>query len=351
MILSVLVAKKYNATKAQRLKISQRTTISNIRAITYNIHTFCKNRMKNDIFAGKFNYMHQIIFHKEELSYQPVFSILIPTWNNLGYIKKCIESIRKNSHFQNEIIVHVNEGTDGTLEWIKEQKLSYTHSKTNIGVCYGFNSPSALASSDLFILLDDDNYVAPDWDLELKKEVDKVGHVYFTISGTLVEHSDSGNKCVIVKDYGKNVEEFQEENFLKEHGELKFRNWTGGNWYPLVIHKYIWALIGGLSIEFTPGMYSDPDFMKKLWHAGVRYFKGIEASKSYHFGSKTTGRVKKNNGRKQFALKWGVNNSTFFKYYLRIGDDFTGETEEPKLSFKLKRKLFIDKFKQFWLKF
>ena len=52
-----------------------------------------------------------------------MFSILIPTYNNLEYLKVCINSIRKNSKFSHQIIVHINEGTDGTLEYVKDMKL------------------------------------------------------------------------------------------------------------------------------------------------------------------------------------------------------------------------------------
>ena len=48
-----------------------------------------------------------------------LFSILIPTWNNLDFLKLCIESIRKNSCFQHQIIVYVNDGSDGTLDWVR----------------------------------------------------------------------------------------------------------------------------------------------------------------------------------------------------------------------------------------
>jgi glycosyltransferase involved in cell wall biosynthesis len=52
-----------------------------------------------------------------DLDYTPVFSILIPSWNNLDYLKYAIASIRKNSRFKHQIIVHINEGKDGTEEW------------------------------------------------------------------------------------------------------------------------------------------------------------------------------------------------------------------------------------------
>ena len=38
---------------------------------------------------------------------------------HINYLKICIESLRKNSNFDHQIIVHVNQGTDGTLEYIK----------------------------------------------------------------------------------------------------------------------------------------------------------------------------------------------------------------------------------------
>ena len=49
-----------------------------------------------------------------------MFSIIIPTFNNLKYLIKCIESIKKNSFYNShEIIPHVNDGTDGTLDYLK----------------------------------------------------------------------------------------------------------------------------------------------------------------------------------------------------------------------------------------
>ena len=63
-----------------------------------------------------------------------MFSILIPTFNNLEYLKICIESLKKNSKFDHQIIVHVNQGTDGSLDYIKEKKIEYTFTNENIGM-------------------------------------------------------------------------------------------------------------------------------------------------------------------------------------------------------------------------
>ena len=50
-----------------------------------------------------------------------MFSIGIPTYNNLDYLKLCISSIKKNSSFNHEILIHVNDGVDGTLDFVKKK--------------------------------------------------------------------------------------------------------------------------------------------------------------------------------------------------------------------------------------
>ena len=50
-----------------------------------------------------------------------MFSILIPSYNNLEYLKLCIKSIEKNSKYDHQIIIHINEGNDGSLEFVKKK--------------------------------------------------------------------------------------------------------------------------------------------------------------------------------------------------------------------------------------
>ena len=271
-----------------------------------------------------------ITFHPSANKQPGVFSILIPTWNNLPYLQCLINSIQKNSVYTHEFVIHVNEGNDGTLEWVKQQGFSYTHSQTNVGVCYAFNAAAALASSELLLLTDDDKYYCPGWDKPLLDEVKQLNHIYYCINATAIEHKQTTNPCVIAPyDFGDRIENFDEQKLLQSYQALPCKDWTGGNWYPMLLHKYVWQMIGGLSIEFTPGLGSDPDMMMKLWKSGVRYYKGISTSRVYHFISKSVSRVKKNNGYMQFLQKWGFASSTFFKYYLHLGEPFAGYTKEP----------------------
>lgn len=250
-----------------------------------------------------------------------LFSILIPTWNNINFLKLCIESIRKNSTYKHQIIVHVNEGSDGTLEWIKGEGIDYTFSEQNIGVCLAMNMMRTKVATDYILFLNDDMYVLPLWDKILYDEIKKLPNNHFFLSATTIQpHTKSAS--TILADYGDTIETFQEKNLLAEYMDYPAKDWMGATLPPNIVHRDIWDLAGGYSIEYSPGMYSDPDFTAKLYMCGVRYMKGLQASRIYHFETKSTRRIRKNCGQMQFLLKWGITSSTFRKYLTHKGKDF-----------------------------
>lgn len=261
------------------------------------------------------------------------FSILIPSWNNLPYLQLCIGSIRKHSFYDHQIIVLVNEGKDNTLEWLDQQKnVDYVHAGKNIGICYGLNSCRSLIKSDYVVYANDDMYLLPNWDKVLKEEIDRIGHKQFMLSCTMIEPRSTGNNCVVVNDFGDSLENFKEKELLEAHSKLVRNDWNGSTWPPNVMHIDQWDLVGGMSVEFSPGMYSDPDLSKKLWDSGVRHFVGKGNSLVYHFGSKSTKRVKKNKGRKTFLSKWGISAGDFMKNYLRTGTPVAAKLSDPTTS-------------------
>ena len=274
------------------------------------------------------------------------FSILIPSWNNISYLKLCIESINKNSQLNHQIIVHINEGTDGTLDWLETQRnIDYTFSEKNIGICDAVNIGRTLAKTDYIVYMNDDMYVCPGWDAALMNEIKSIGHNNFFLSSTMIEPIFTNNNCVIVKNFGTDINTFEEEKLLKEFSLIHMHDWQGATWPPNIVHKSLWDLVGGYSTEFSPGMGSDPDFSMKLWSRGIRMYKGIAASRVYHFGCKSTERIEKNNGSKTFFKKWRIPLSTFTKYYLRRGKIFDGTLTDPILPRMLHAKIFFKKIK------
>ncbi len=248
-----------------------------------------------------------------------MFSIIIPSWNNLELLQLCIRSIRENSAYPHQIIVHVNDGSDGSLAWVREHGITHTASPANIGICLAVNEAAMHAKMDYILYLNDDMYCCPGWDSALVNKLKGIDDDLFMLSGTMIEPVSTGNPCVTVKNYGSNPAEFREADLLANLPDHHRSDWYGATWPPTLVHAKWWFKVGGYSSEFSPGMSSDNDFSMKLWHAGCRIFLGVGDALVYHFQAKSTGRIRKNNGGKQFLHKWGIRQSVFDHYYLRRG--------------------------------
>ena len=255
-----------------------------------------------------------------------MFSVIIPTFNNIDYLKLCLDSLIKNSSFQHEYIIHINEGVDGTLEFIKNSGLKHSYSKDNSGVCVAFNEGVKLASKKYVLLAHDDMYFCPEWDKVLISEIKKLPEeIDFFLSGTMVQPFES----YINLNCGKSVDDFNENKLLEELPKIKFKNFQGTHWQPSLIPIKTWNKVKGFSEEFSPGLGSDPDFNMKLWRIGVRLFKGLGDCRVYHFSSLSLRKKVWNNGAKTFLLKWGISIKFFKKYYLKSDTPFKGPLTEP----------------------
>ncbi len=262
-----------------------------------------------------------------------MFSIVIPTYNNYKYLKLCLNSIKKNSKYNHEVVLHINDGNDGSLNYAKENKIKYSYSKINIGLCSSINLASKLTTNKYLLYSHDDMYFCPSWDEYLNDEVKKIGHDNFYLSGTMIE-PNSGH---IIFNCGEDIESFNENKLLRNIYKLNFQDHQGSHFAPHLVSKKMWNDVGGFSEEFNPGIASDPDFNMKLWKKGVRIFKGLNNFKVYHFGSITTRKKKnftQNRGDRTFLKKWGITVKFFKKYYLRSKTKYDGPLQNPKISFK-----------------
>ena len=282
-----------------------------------------------------------------------MFSIIIPSYNNLNYLKLCIQSLKKNSKFNHEIIVHVNDGKDGTLDFVKEENIKFTYTSYNAGICEGVNKASKVSTMKYLLYSHDDFYFCPDWDTTFVNEIKILKTNLFYLSGTMINNGQVNLEC------GNNLENFNEEKLLNKYKDIKFHDFQGSTWAPHLIHINTWNKVGGFSEEYFPGTASDPDLNKKLWDIGVRVFKGLQHSKVYHFGSIVTRQREKNynyptesgsKGSKIFLLKWGFSIKFFKKFYLKSNEIYYGPLENPIRNFNYFYELLICKVYLFYLK-
>ena len=282
-----------------------------------------------------------------------MFSIVIPTLNNINYLKLCIKSIKNNSNFNHEIIIHVNQGTDETIEFLKNEKIKYSYTKYNAGICEGVNLASKLSTTNYILYAHDDFYFCPGWDDALVNELKDLKNILFYFSGTMIQNGQVELNC------GSSLEDFNEKKLLNEYKNIKFNDFQGSTWAPHLIHKDLWNKIGGFSEEYFPGTGSDPDLNMKLWNEGVRIFKGLQNCKVYHFGSIVTRQKEKkfntitesgSKGSKIFLLKWGISIKFFKKYFLKSDTIYLKPLKEPVKNFNFFFDLIICKFYYLYLK-
>ena len=258
-----------------------------------------------------------------------MFSIIVPTFNNLDYLKLCLESIKKNSAFNHEIIIHINEGKDGTKSFLEKTNYKFSYSEKNSGVCVAFNQAVKKANKKYIVLAHDDMYFCPNWDRVFQSELMKLPeNSDFFLSGTMVQPFES----YINLNCGDTIDNFDEKKLLSELPKIKFDDFQGTHWQPSLIPLKTWDKVSGFSEEFSPGLGSDPDFNMKLWKIGVRLFKGLGKCRVYHFSSLSLRKKAWNNGARTFLLKWGISIKFFKKYYLRSDQVFEDSLSEPKKS-------------------
>ena len=282
-----------------------------------------------------------------------MFSIIIPTLNNLKYLQLCIKSLRKHTTLKYEIIPHVNIGNDGTLEYLKNESIDYTYTNFNSGICAGMNLAAKKAKFDYILYSHDDFYFSPGWDLVFKDEIDQIKHNNFYLSGIMM------NNGPIKFDCGNTLDDFDEQKFLENYTKVNHYDFQGSTWAPHLIHKDLWNKVGGFSEEYYPGTGSDPDLNMKLWFEGVRIFKGLNDCKIYHFGSIVTRKYKNHptiitetgsKGAKIFLLKWGLSIKFFKKHFLKSDKKYTGPLNEPSKNLFFYLDLLVCKLYYFYLK-
>ena len=110
-----------------------------------------------------------------------MITFCVSTYNNLEYLKWCIKSVKENAYFNTApFIVHAENCTDGTNEWLKAVKDMYKlevyielEVKPARGIGGGMNFCADKAKTEYIIFLQSDFYVARDFDLILLEEIKK----------------------------------------------------------------------------------------------------------------------------------------------------------------------------------
>ena len=201
-----------------------------------------------------------------------LLSFIIPSRNNLRYLKQAYESIRKNTLYPHEICIADDASTDGTKEWVQSiidsgedanLKLYINEGPERLGHTILYDTlVNEVSTHDRIIIFHADMYFCPMAD----EEIDKYLEPGTVVSLTRIEpplHPDGPEK--ILADYGIEPEEFQEERLLREYTELSpNKEPTEGIFAPWAIYKKDFQSIGGHDPLFAPQSKEDSDLFNRF---------------------------------------------------------------------------------------
>lgn len=105
------------------------------------------------------------------------FSIIVPVYNVEKYIDRCLNSIKKQSYENFEVIV-VNDGTKDNSQtiidkYVKEDKRFKSYIKENGGLSDARNYGLKYVKGDYILFVDSDDYINQDLLLSLSNECEK----------------------------------------------------------------------------------------------------------------------------------------------------------------------------------
>ncbi len=96
---------------------------------------------------------------------QPLVSIIIPHWNGIKVLEECLNSLKKTTYPNLEIIVVDNASTDGSPEWVEKNypDIKLVRNSENKGYAGGCNRGAENASGDFLLFLNNDTVHEKDW--------------------------------------------------------------------------------------------------------------------------------------------------------------------------------------------
>ena len=250
-------------------------------------------------------------------------SFIMPSYNNLRYLKHAYRSIRTWEDKDHEIIILDDASVDGTSEWLdslKDPNLIIWKNETGkrIGHTITYDIGVDLSTNDIFSIFHADMFVGENYVKNLVKHLDR-GKV---VTATRIEpplHPSGREK--ITRNFGLWPEEFREDDFIKfvrEEQERSKDQTTKGIFAPWSMYKEDYLKVGGHDPLFAPFPYEDSDIFQRFLLAGYEVLQSRDAL-VYHLtcrGHKWTddkiiGKVDDSfkelevNKRKNFIRKWG----------------------------------------------
>ena len=243
--------------------------------------------------------------------YRSPMTFCLSVYNNLDYMKICIESVRRNSYFYDApFVVYAENCTDGTNEWLSENKDKYNldvyiepNNKVRRGIGGGMNFCASKVKTPLLNFLQADLYACQNWDINLYRYLIHHNNKFPDIKYGVFSHriqpdifnelgtERAGTTFVPQEAFGAYHDDFDFEKldkwvseFVKLNKGSLVRKAEGVSG---LFHKKDWDYIGGNDDRFAPAYWEDADLFIRMMNEGFDFVLTAE-SVLYHFASRSS---------------------------------------------------------------
>lgn len=240
---------------------------------------------------------------------QRQFSILLPTYNTLPYLKVCLNSIERNSGGKHQVCVHDDGSLDGTWDYLNGVvdafgfELSISHSSWK-GMPYSFNCCVDLAENDYVFLGNADTYFGPQWDVNLSEWLALLDKDAI-ISTLWVEPTIGGS--YLYYNCGLDADSFDENKFCTYAESVtddELVPWGEPGALTMLLPRWAWCAANGMDVAFSPKSCADIDFAMRLVDLDLCFALARNVL-LYHFQRKSKLSMPDNNAH-LFEKKWGL---------------------------------------------
>lgn len=230
-----------------------------------------KNRLRGELRIGR-EYWESGRLHFPYTD-EPLVSIIIPCYNQVGYTYRCLRSILNNTDFEQtpyELIIADDVSTDATAELERyADNLIIARNTENQGFLKNCNQAAAKSRAEFLLFLNNDTTVEPDWLGALVRlirsdaSIGMVGSKLVYPDGRLQEAGG-----IIWSDgSGWNYGRLQDPS-LPEFNYVKEVDYISGA--AIMIHRDLWLEIGGFDERFAPAYCEDSDLAFEVRARGRR---------------------------------------------------------------------------------
>lgn len=197
-------------------------------------------------------------------------SIVILSYNQLHYTKRCLDSIRRyTTDVEYELIVIDNGSDPETIEYLSGQgDLKLIANRENLGFAGGCNQGIQAASGKYIMLLNNDTIVTEKWLYHMVQFLEE--HEEAAMTGPLT--NATVGKQMIAVPYGGDLEAMQE--FARGIADSHAKPWRTLRLvaFCILVRREVFDEIGMLDTGFQVGNYEDDDFNIRALQAGKQAY-------------------------------------------------------------------------------